>query len=63
MVTLMEIEELDRKLTLRFDRVDQKLDHTNGRVRALEVFKAVVMTVGAIGVLVIANMAAWVAFL
>jgi hypothetical protein len=30
----------------RFDRVEEKQDHTNGRVRGLEMFKARVITVG-----------------
>lgn len=32
----------------RFDRVEAKQDHTNGRVGGLELFKARVITVGAL---------------
>ena len=57
----MDIDELDKKISHRFDRVDQKLDHTNGRVRVLEVFKAVTMTIAAIAAFTLANAAAWIA--
>jgi hypothetical protein len=45
----------------RLDRLETKVDTTNGKVRALEIFRAVLITIGTIGAFAIANAAAWLA--
>jgi len=60
-VVTQAIDGLKTHFDDRLDRLENKVDTTNGRVRALEIFRAVMLTVGTLGAFAVANGAAWVA--
>lgn len=45
---LVRLDEKQDAIIERLDRVESKVDHTNGRVRGLELFKARVIAIGVV---------------
>lgn len=56
----MTVDELHREMGKRFDSQDTTLDAINGRLRAVEVWRAFATGVVATLVLALGSMAAWI---